>query len=126
MRLPALTPAGAAATAARSTPATAAAGVGLRFGLVHRDRAAVQFGAIQALDRGLGFGVVAHRDERKPAGAAGVAVRDPRHFLDLSMGRELILQRFLRCGKGKVDHIKFHRSQLRNYEFIPRSLESYE
>ena len=96
----------------------------LRSGFVHRDRAAIQLGAIQAFDRGAGFAVVAHRHEGKSARAAGVTVRDHRHFLDLTMGRELVLQRFLRCGKGKVANIQLHRAQLRNYELIPRSLGS--
>jgi len=66
------------------------------------------------LNRGTGFGVIVHRDERKPAGTAGVTVRDHRHFFDLTMGRKLVLQPFLRCRKRKVANIQLHRAQLQN------------
>src|SRR5262245_29838471 len=105
-RLPALAAAAriaAAATAARSTTTSATTShARLWTGFVHGDRASIQLRAIESLNRRAGFAVVVHRHEGKPAGASRVAIGNNRHFLDLTMGRELILQRFLRRRKGKV------------------------
>jgi hypothetical protein len=57
------------------------------FGFVHAKRAAIQGATVHALDRLGGFFGSSHGNERKAAGATGLAIRDQ---VDVTYGSELL------------------------------------
>jgi hypothetical protein len=114
-------------TTATTTTAAAAATFGLRPGLVHRNRAAIDFSAIQALNGRTRFGVVAHCHKGKPPWPTRIAIGNHGYFIDLAMGPKLVSQRVFRGGKGKVANIQPYHAQ--NSKLLTGSaigLESYK
>src|SRR5262245_33533735 len=96
MRFPRGSVAAATAVAAAATTtasaAEAARTVFLGACLVHHEGAAVHRLAVQATDRGLGFGVRAHLHEAKALGAAGVAIHHDLGRRDRSEFGESLLE----------------------------------
>src|SRR5262245_55277282 len=88
--------AAAAVTAPTTTAVTAAAATaaafGLRPGLVHRQGAALDFGAVERSNGGLRLGVRAHLDEAEAFRATRVAVHDHLRRGDRPMRLEQTLQ----------------------------------
>src|SRR5690606_5815588 len=102
--LPAITTAAAAvaatATAAATTTAvttataTATRRLGTRF--VDVEVATFELIAVERLNGGTRLAVVGHGHKGEPAGSAGVAVSDDRHFLHFAEGRERFAERIFR------------------------------
>jgi hypothetical protein len=120
------TAASATARAASPTTATATTDVALRASFVDGNRAAIQVCPVQRFDCGPGLIVIAHRHKGETARAAGVTIGNHGHFFDLTKGRELGLQRFLRCRKGKVANVQLHRSNSKLQTLSANVLESYK
>ena len=100
VRLPA---APAAATTTAATIATAAVLARLR--LVHRQRAALQLGAVQRDDRRLRLRLVRHLDEAEAAGAARVAVRRYARARNRAVRRESGLEVAFARVKTKISNV---------------------
>lgn len=81
--------ASAAATTTTTVPAVTAAGAFFT-GLGDADvqAAAVEFRAVQALDRALGFGVGTHRDESESLGLSGHAIGNDIDLADRAVSAE--------------------------------------
>ena len=81
----------AAASTAIAASATAAP-VLTRLGLVDRQIAAIDVGAVESGNRGLGFVVTAHLDKAEALGPPGVTIHDDLNGLNATMRREHLLQ----------------------------------
>src|ERR1017187_4417438 len=86
---PTATTAGTAtATPTTEAAATTAAALGFRPSLVNIERTAIEISTIEGRNGAVRFGGVRHFDERKSAGAAGVAVGYEVDTIHLSVGLE--------------------------------------
>lgn len=103
VQLPAvfLTTAATAAAAAIATTAAAAAFF-FRAGFVNVDRPAVDFTAVERVDCIQGFAVVAHFDESKAFGLAGISVLDDADAIDSSVCFKQGSNRVFRRAKAEV------------------------
>ena len=72
---------------------------------VHVQGSAVNFLAIERGHCSIGFGVVAHRDERESTGLARHAIHQKRYFRDLAVFFEKILKIVFGSLKGEISYV---------------------
>src|SRR5690606_10935468 len=94
--------AGFPAIAAVAAPPAAAGTRRRRASFVHRHRTAAVNGAVQLVDRCLGFRVAGHLDEPEPLAAAGLAIGDQLRGLDAAERRELFDEIVFGGGERQV------------------------
>src|SRR5437763_3873206 len=94
----------AAVSAAAATAATAVTRALL--GDVHAHRATFVHGAVELRDRVVGLGLALHRDERKAAGAARLAIHHHVEVGDLAAAGELAAEPVRGDVVGKVTDVK--------------------
>ena len=68
----------------------------------------IQFAAIDRADRGLGLGIVVHRDEGEAARFAGHSVHHQANFVDGAVLFEQILKIVLGGLKREITNVQFH------------------
>jgi len=105
----------AAEAAAATTTETAAATTlfaWLRLRLIHAQRAAVQFLAIQGVDRRLSLGAVRHLDEAETFGTARHAVGNDARGSNLAVCGKRVPQGLIIRRIGKIANIDVHVSVL--------------
>jgi len=93
----------------KSVGASVAVATAILAGLVERfvrlDDAAIEFLSVDARDRGLRLGVVAHLDETKAFGSAAGAVHNDTGRLDVSEGLETLSQGVIGRGVAQISDI---------------------
>src|SRR5262249_6840913 len=89
-----------------AAPAAAVTSLGPGPGLVDRQAAALDLGAVEGGDGRLGLLVAAHLAEAEPLGPAGVAVHDHLRRLDGAVRPEQLLQRAVGDAVGQVADVQ--------------------
>ena len=112
----------AATAAAESAATTAAAALTTLRRFVHPERATADDVAVHALDGFLRELVRRHGDEREPARAASLTVRDDMHVRDLSDALECRTNRIPICLERQIAHVQSipHRRSLNSLPRGPR------
>jgi hypothetical protein len=95
-----------ATTASAATPESSASAPAFSLGpgFVHRQRTATGIATVKGCNGSLGFIVVGHLDEPKPARAAGVAIRNDRSALNRAVSLEPLTQFSIGGIKRKVSN----------------------
>src|SRR6266478_4480244 len=94
--------------------------------LVHVQRSAADFLAVECGHSSVGFGRVGHRDEGETARLASHAIHHQRHFGDFAVFFEKILKIIFGSLKGEISYIQFHCDLIleNNCQLQSRSRES--
>jgi len=114
--------AASAETAAATAATTKSAAFSLRTRLIHCQLTAVECAAVQLRHRRIGFAVIRHLDERKPAGLAAVAITHDVYRVDRTELRKRRAQGLFVSMEAHVAHVNILHGHL--FTFFERRVQS--